>query len=898
MILQRRPSSNWRYISLYITTIIITGSITALAQPQTQSNVDSVRRLDEVVVTASKSYEQRMKSPVSVFSLSPSALKLTPSVSYFDAIGRMQGIQTATVGLGFTVVNSRGFTNTTNVRFSQLVDGMDMASPHIGAAIGTALMPTDLDIQKVELLPGIASVLYGMNTVNGLVNTLTKNPFDYTGLTVQQKSGVTQINNNSIGSNYYNETNLRWAQKVNNRLAYKVNFSYLRGHDWVADDYSDLNPAANKSLNLFGADNPGYNAVNSYGNESSDTKTISLKDVMGSATTHQYTVSRTGYREIDLTDYKVEYIKTNASVYYRFANNGQLEYSFRSANVNSVYQRANRFDLEGYQLMQNSLRYTSPSIQAKTYYNFENTGNSYNLRSMGENIDAAFKPSTSTGGAPNWFTDFTNTFNSSIASGSAVTNALQTARAAADNGRYQPGTDAFNQTLKRLQGINDWNVGAALKVKQGFLQSEVQVNLAKEYIKGLQRIGMDIALGADNRTYFFYPDGNYFINPEGKSLINPNSQGNPLDNFKYQRTGGYVSIVKRLWNEKLTVNGVVRADKSDYYSLKWNPRASIVYMPAETQSFRASFQSAYRFPSTFEAFSAINSGNVQRLGGLPVMSQNVGVFENAYLDNSVKSFQSAVKTDVNVNHLSTAAAITKNEALLVKNSYDYMKPEQVYSLEAGYRGSYLSNRLFVDVDFYYNSYQNFIAQVNMDVPVLSAAAPDIPTALNSSTTQNKYRMYTNAQSKIYTIGWSGGITYVTKSNWRFTGNTTFNKLVKSQNEDGLEDGFNTPPWMLNMQVGKQELFENISASVGIHWQQNYSWQSFLTTWDSSLTTPIPGGVNVPAYSNVDAQVSYAIVNLKSVVKIGANNLFNTYYYSFGGGPHIGGLYYVSWTASF
>jgi len=47
---------------------------------------------------------------------------------------------------------------------------------------------------------------------------------------------------------------------------------------------------------------------------------------------------------------------------------------------------------------------------------------------------------------------------------------------------------------------------------------------------------------------------------------------------------------------------------------------------------------------------------------------------------------------------------------------------------------------------------------------------------------------------------------------------------------------------------------------------------------------------VSAYSHVDAQVPDAIINLKSVFKIGANNLFNTHYYSLGGGPHIGGLY--------
>ncbi|MBD0279362.1 MAG: TonB-dependent receptor, partial [Flavisolibacter sp.] len=50
---------------------------------------------------------------------------------------------------------------------------------------------------------------------------------------------------------------------------------------------------------------------------------------------------------------------------------------------------------------------------------------------------------------------------------------------------------------------------------------------------------------------------------------------------------------------------------------------------------------------------------------------------------------------------------------------------------------------------------------------------------------------------------------------------------------------------------------------------------------------------VPAFSTLDAQVSYKVLQNKSVVRIGATNLLNHYYKNAFGNPEIGGLYYVS-----
>jgi outer membrane receptor protein involved in Fe transport len=51
--------------------------------------------------------------------------------------------------------------------------------------------------------------------------------------------------------------------------------------------------------------------------------------------------------------------------------------------------------------------------------------------------------------------------------------------------------------------------------------------------------------------------------------------------------------------------------------------------------------------------------------------------------------------------------------------------------------------------------------------------------------------------------------------------------------------------------------------------------------------------HLPYTRTVDAMVSYKLPSTKSLIKVGATNLFNKYYRSAFGSPQIGGLYYVS-----
>ena len=106
-----------------------------MAFPQNQP-VDSIKtfELDDVVITASRVTEDISKSPVTIERLSRQEIYSSPSPSFYDALGNVKGVQMLIPSVGFKVINTRGFGNTTNVRFVQMVDGMDIQAPHLGNA--------------------------------------------------------------------------------------------------------------------------------------------------------------------------------------------------------------------------------------------------------------------------------------------------------------------------------------------------------------------------------------------------------------------------------------------------------------------------------------------------------------------------------------------------------------------------------------------------------------------------------------------------------------------------------------------------------------------------------------------------------------------------------------------
>lgn len=826
---------------------------------QENTGLDTIptQNLTEMVITATRQEESLLKAPVSVEKLNLKAIRQSAHPGFFEAIQNLKGIQVITPSLGFRVINARGFAHTTNVRFVQLVDGVDNQAPHIGAPIANSLGPNDLDILSVEITPGSASALYGMNAINGIAQFITKNPFEFQGISINQKIGANNINSPDSKSTVFSETNLRIAEVWKEKWGIKVNGTFLTGTDWYANNQQDLNPLANSSAGLTGDQNPGADRINQYGDEAPNRRTLTLNGI-------RYVVSRTGYAEKEVADYGLKNLKGDVSLHFRPKKHLELAYTFRAAQQNNIYQRTNRFRFDDYQTQQHAFSVQSPTLRFKSYLTRENTGDSYNIRSMAENIDRSFKTDNQ------WFSDFSSHFNQALAGGSEVADAMNLARTSSDEGRIQPNTPEMAAKIGELRNINNWDEGAALRVKAQLFHTEFQQDLSSWLFP--KNPDFQVMYGLDYRTYIIVPDGNYFINPVEAD-----------ENLRYWKTGGFVQATKTFWEDRLKINAVLRVEKNQYFEPKLNPRLALVYTSPTKQSFRFSIQNGYRFPSIFEGFSNINSGGRKRIGGLPIMSS--GIFESSYTQASITQYQRAVQSDVNTGGLSLDQAITANEGLLAKTEYTYIEPEQVTSLEWGYRAELAKGKLALDSDFYVNQYRNLMAQLDANAPK-TTNAESLGYYFLQNSTQDLYRLWTNSKTVSLNYGGSLGITYTLYKSFQLGGNFTYAKLSRQTRGDGLEDGFNTPEWNYNLSFGNPALYKSLGFQLNFRQQAGFLWESALATgW-------------VDGYSTLDAQLTAGIFNSAGSIKIGATNAFNRYYYSFLGGPAIGGFYYMSLTFEF
>lgn len=844
-----------RFLKFLILIFLSSGRI--WAQEKMASDTLPIRELGEQVVTASKQEEILLKSPVSVEKLTLPSIRQSAQPGFFEAIQNLKGIQVITPSLGFRVINARGFAHTTNVRFVQLVDGIDNQAPHIGAPIANSLGPNDLDILSVEIIPGSAFALYGMNAINGIAQFITKNPFDFQGISLNQKIGINNVNSPDSKATPFAETNLRIAEVWKEKWAFKLNGTWMQGTDWYANNRMDLNPLANSSTGLTGEDNPGADLVNQYGDEAPNRRTLTLNGV-------RYVVSRTGYAEKEVADYGLKNLKGDVSLFFRPKKHLELSYTFRAAQQNNIYQRTNRFRFEDYRTQQHAFLVQSPNIQFRIYLTRENTGESYNIRSMAENIDRSFKTDAQ------WFSDFTRFFNQALSGGAPISEAMDLARSQSDQGRTEPGTPEMANKIEELRDINNWDIGAALRVKARLFHSEFQQDLSSWISPN--HPDFQLMYGLDYRVYTIVPDGNYFINPEESG-----------ENLQYWKTGGFLQASQSFGQDRFKINGVIRVEKNQYFEPKLNPRLSLAFSPKEDQSLRFSIQSGYRFPSIFEGFSNINSGGRKRIGGLQIMSS--GIFENSYTQASITQFQRALQSDVNTQGVSLAQAVEANEGLLAKNDYSYLEPEQVTSLEWGYRASLAKGKLSLDVDFYLNRYQNLMAQLDANVPKIQN--PDsLGYSFLQNSTQDLYRLWTNSKTEGTNYGGSLGLSYTFYKSFLLSGNFTYAKLSRQTRGDGLEDGFNTPEWIYNLSLGNPSVYKSLGFQVNFRQQAGFLWESALATgW-------------VEGYSTLDAQLTAGIFKNSGSLKIGATNALNRYYYSFLGGPAIGGFYYTSVTFEF
>lgn len=855
---------------------------------------------DEVVVSASRVEESITKAAVTVEKLSSRQFQQSPAATPFDALQNVKGVDLLTQSLSFKSVNIRGFGANNNNRFVQLTDGMDNRSPGLGFGFGTVAGISDLDVESIEIIPGASSALYGPDALQGLMLTTSKNPFLHKGLSAQIKVGANNFGKENFGPKGYYDVALRYANQVGERFAYKVNFQRLEGTDFIADDYSDRSTRSRLGFWATEASRGGvatgiayqrnndpntnlqYDGVNIYGDDVTTAQGVfRFPANFNVAALANRPVTRTGYTELDVlgNNGRVFSNRANVSLHYKVTDRIEASLGWYYGGGNLIRTAGFREYFPNYQRHQIKAELRGDNFFLRAYTT-QQQAEGWNIGQTAININQIWKPmgNTTTG----WARDFAAAF-------AANGGNIGAARAAADQGRILPGSDRFNDLRDAISGTFTTDLVPGLTNVRGtrFRDNSQMFHYEGMYNFRNQIKFVDLVVGASLRRFLLESGGTLFPR---KALGNNN-----FEEYTINEYGAYAQVSKeiRLTDQvsfKPTV--ALRWDKNQYLSGGITPRASAV-LSVGPHNFRASWQSAFRNPSPNQLFSIPPAGAAGEVGGLQAAVDAAGLTANpGYLETEVQQFVQGSRP------ASDLRRFTPNPA-------DFTT-EKIQTWEIGYK-ALINNKLYIDAFLYRSQYSDFIAAQN----VYQLNRPGDP--VDSLRRAQNYRVLAqnfNNFNDIFVRGWGLEVNYVLPRGFNISANYTRqvglitlrdargnvipdlagNPIEKRRmsNPEVSQRGRNffiSPENRYNITFGNPRLTPNFGFNI------TYRWTDEM--WVEQGNTQ--GDVWLPSWTSLDAQVSYRLPKLYSIVKLGGSNILNQYYAQGYGLARIGGMYYLSLT---
>jgi len=385
----------------------------------------------------------------------------------------------------------------------------------------------------------------------------------------------------------------------------------------------------------------------------------------------------------------------------------------------------------------------------------------------------------------------------------------------------------------------------------------------------------EIQVGGSMRRYSLHSDGTIFTDYPDASPIN-------IDEY-----GAYIQLSKKLMNDRLKLATSLRYDQQKNFDGNFSPRFSAVYSTGENKkhNFRMSFQTGFRNPSTQDLYIGLNLGPITLVGAAP---DNWDRYNEAIKDPTTgNTIATVTGRDAYTNAYTLTSflkfAQTSNPADLVVADIDPIKPEQVTTIEFGYRGEIIKN-LSLDMAAYYNNYNNFGAGTR--VMALAGEVGTVDNIANAypaigAGAYKPFQLYTNGKSKVMSYGADIGFNY-RAGDYMIGLIYDYAKFdfTPAEGEEDFRPGFNTPEHRIKASLANDKLYKGLGFKIDYKYQTAFEWQSSFADG------------TVPARSILDAQISYNIKEYKTKIKLGGSNLLGQEYLPAPGTGMVGSIFYV------
>ena len=165
-------------------------------------------RTDDVVVTATRFPETELNQPVNVTVISKEEIERSPAKTVPEVLAAEVGFVNSELfgnNGANTSIDLRGFGATGGQNTLILVDGRRVSDTDLSGVKWSAI-PLDA-IERIEIVRGSGSVLYGNGAVSGVVNIITKTPLDRSDTaTIGARYGDLDTRAANVNATYRSET--------------------------------------------------------------------------------------------------------------------------------------------------------------------------------------------------------------------------------------------------------------------------------------------------------------------------------------------------------------------------------------------------------------------------------------------------------------------------------------------------------------------------------------------------------------------------------------------------------------------------------------------------------------------------------------------------------------------
>ena len=171
---------------------------------------------EDIVISASRRREKVQEAPASVSVIGARQLSVSPSLDPARTIINLPGVTVQQQSAGRINVELRGANGAFATSTFSILDYRNLVAAGTGSFFAGNTGINTIDLERVEVVRGPGSALYGAGVTSGVVHYISKSPIDDPGTTVEVIGG--ELNTFGIAA--------RHATKVSDKFGFKINANY------------------------------------------------------------------------------------------------------------------------------------------------------------------------------------------------------------------------------------------------------------------------------------------------------------------------------------------------------------------------------------------------------------------------------------------------------------------------------------------------------------------------------------------------------------------------------------------------------------------------------------------------------------------------------------------------